>query len=161
MTVPTSRHLQVLDCVVSFGFQMIFIPTMRLTLFSGYTVAQIRLIFHPIWNSETPHAPTYLLYAQRFDTIPQLTITPPTRAAVPDPVTGLYILKRALRTDQSRIGGIIPLSHCRMPINLVPRFGAAADTQLTSKSSMERCREFFLNAYFDKDIFQYLRNSRS
>jgi hypothetical protein len=25
---------------------------------------------------------------------------------------------------------------------------------------MERSREFFLNRYFDKDIFQYLRNSR-
>jgi hypothetical protein len=70
------------------------------------------------------------------------------------------MLKRALRTDGSRIGGILPLSHCRMPVQLVPRFGTKADLRLTSKSSMEWSREFFLNCYFDKNIYQYLRNSR-
>jgi hypothetical protein len=106
------------------------------------------------------NAPSYLVYAQRFDIIPQLSALPLTRAAIPDPITGLYLLKRALRTDQSRMGGIIPLSHCRMPVQLVPRFGAKADTGLTCTTSMERSREFFLNGYFDKDIFQYLRSSR-
>lgn len=128
-------------------------------LFPGYVVAQVRLIFHPIWNVEVHHAPTYLLYAQRFDIIPQPTTTPPTRAMIPDPTTGLYVFKRALRTDKTRIGDIIPLSHCRMPIQLVPRFGTKADVRLTSKNSMEWSREFFLNAYFDKDIFQYLRSA--
>ena len=109
---------------------------------------------------EAPHTPMYLVYTQRFDIIPQPTTTPPTRAAIPDPVTGLYIFKRALRTDGSRIGDIIPLLHCWMPVQLVPRFGTKADIRLTAKNSMERSREFFLNAYFDKDIFQYLRNSR-
>ena len=47
-----------------------------------------------------------------------------------------------------------------MPIQLIPRFGAKADVRLTSRNSMEWSREFFLNAYFDKDIFQYLRSSR-
>jgi len=109
---------------------------------------------------EPPNAPSYLLYAQRFDIIPQLTATPPARAAIPDTTTGLYIFKRALRTDKSRIGDIIPLSHCRMPVQLVPRFGTKADARLTSRNSMEWSREFFLNSYFDKDIFQYLRSSR-
>ena len=127
--------------------------------FPGYFIAQIRLIFHPIWNAEVSNTPTYLLYAQRFDVIPQLTANPPTRANVPDPVTGLYLFKRALRTDNSRIGGIIPLSHFRIPAQLVPRFGRKADKRLTSKNSMEWSLEFFLNGYFDKDIFQYLRNS--
>ena len=100
------------------------------------------------------------MYAQRFDIIPQLTTTPPTRAAIPDPTTGLYVVKRALRANRSRIGDIIPLSHFRMPVQLVPRFGAKADSRLTSSNSMEWSKEFFLNAYFDKDIFQYLRASR-
>jgi len=103
--------------------------------------------------------PLYLVYAQRFDIIPQLSTTAPTRTSIPDPVTGLYVFKRAFRTDRSRIGDIIPLSHCRMPVQLVPRFGAKADTGLTPTTSMERSREFFLNSYFDKDIFQYLRSS--
>ena len=109
---------------------------------------------------EIPNAPSYLVYAQRFDIVPQLTITPPARAATPDPTTGLYVVKRALRADGSRIGDIVPLSHCRTPVQLIPRFGAKADTRLTSSNSMEWSREFFLNAYFDKDIFQYLRSSR-
>lgn len=104
--------------------------------------------------------PPYLVYAQRFDIVPQPTTAPATRAAIPDPVTGLYVVKRAHRTDGSRIGDFIPLSHCRIPVQLVPRFGAKADPRLTSRNSMEWSKEFFLNAYFDKDIFQYLRSSR-
>ena len=104
--------------------------------------------------------PSYLVYTQQFDIIPQLSTTPPVRAAIPDPITGLYVFKRAFCTDQSRIGDIIPLSHCRMPVQLVPCFGAKADMRLTSTMSMEWSREFFLNGYFDKDIFQYLRSSR-
>ena len=106
------------------------------------------------------NAPLYLVYAQRFDIIPQLSVVPPTHSAIPDPVTGLYVFKRAFRVDQSRIGDIIPLSHFRMPVQLVPRFGAKADSGLTCVMSMERSREFFLNGYFNKDIFQYLRSSR-
>ena len=98
----------------------------------------------------------FLLYAQQFDIVPQTTTTPPTRSAIPNPTTGLYILKRALHADRSRIGDIIPLTHCRMPIQLVPCFGAKADVRLTSRNSMEWSQEFFLNAYFNKDIFQYL-----
>jgi hypothetical protein len=128
--------------------------------FPGYTVAQIRIIFHPIWDVEVPNAPSYLVYAQRFDIIPQATTGSPTRVAVPDPTTGLYTFKRAVRADKSRVGDVLPLSHCRVPIQLVPRFGAKADVRLTNKNSMEWSREFFLNAYFDKDIFQYLWNSR-
>lgn len=117
----------------------------------------MRLIFHPIWNVEVANAPFYLVYAQRFDIIHQLSPTSPARAAIPDPVTGLYVFKRALRADRSRVGDILPLSHCRMSVQLVPRFGEKANTTLTCATSMERSREFFLNKYFDKDIFQYLR----
>ena len=81
---------------------------------------------------EVPSAPSYLVYAQLFDIISQPITIPPVRAAIPDPVTGLNILKRALRADKSRIGDIIPLSHFRMPAQLVPRFGDKADTRLTS-----------------------------
>lgn len=146
--------------MVSFSDKHSPFPLTPCNLFSGYVVAQIRLIFHPILNVEAPRAPTYLLYTQRFDIISQPTTTPPTRAAIPNPVTGLYIFKRALRTDKSRIGDIIPLSHCHVPIQLVPRFGPKADVRLTAKNSMEWRWEFFLNAYFDKNIFEYLQNSR-
>ena len=112
-------------------------------------------------DSQTTAKPLYLIYAERFDIIPQsATITTSARTVAPDPITGLYILKRALRSDQTRIGGMVPLYHCRMPVQLVPRFGLEADNRLTYTTSMEKSREFFLNGYFDKNIFQYLRRSR-
>ena len=127
--------------------------------FPGFTIAQIRLILHPIWNVPVAKAPLYLIYAQRFNIVPQLSANPPARAAIPNPVTGLYILKRATRTNQSRFGDILPLYHCCMAVHLVPRFGAKADPTLTYATSTERSRELFLNKYFDKDVFQYLRSS--
>ena len=130
--------------------------------FLGFTVAQIRLILHPILDEQSPGEPLYLVYAQRFDAIPQSATAAATsaRTVTPDPITNLYILKRALRTNQTRIGGMVPLSHCRVPVQLIPRFGPKADDRLTCTTSMEKSREFFLNGYFDKNIFQYLRSSR-
>lgn len=86
---------------------------------------------------EAPHTLMYLVYTQCFDIIPQPTTTPPTYAAIPDPITGLYIFKCALHTDGLCIGDIIPLLHCWMPVQLVPRFSTKADIQLTAKNSME------------------------
>ena len=104
--------------------------------------------------------PGYLLYTWWLNIVPQFIISPPTCATVPDLVTRLYVMKHAFHVDRSCISNIVLLSHCCMPIQLVPRFGTKADVRLTSRNSMEWCREFFVNAYFDKDIFQYLQSSR-
>lgn len=66
-------------------------------------------------------------------------------------------MKRAVRADQSPMGDVIPLFHCRIPVQLVPRFGEKADPRLTVKNSMEYSKDFSLNKYFDKDIFSFLR----
>ena len=144
---------------------MVSLPTgsfnpKSLTPLVGYDIGQIQLILHPIWDMEIPEAPSYLAYVQRFDIIPQPTTIPPARAAIPDPTTGQYVLKRVLCSDRSQIGNIFPLLHCHMPIQLTPRFGVKADTRLTGKNSIEWSTEFFLNTYFNKDVFQYLRNAR-
>jgi hypothetical protein len=117
----------------------------------GFTVAQVQLILHPIWDAAV-NIPLYLVHAQWFDIVPQLSASSPSRAATPDPATGLYILKCAVRSDNTHIGDIIPLSHCHLPVQLIPRFGEKAHPMLMCKTSMERSREFFLNGYFDKDI---------
>lgn len=106
-------------------------------------VAQIWLILSLIWDAEAMNVPLYLVYALQFNIIPQLSTLPPTHTAIPNPITSLYLLKCTLYTDQSCMGGIIPLSHCCMPIQLVPHFGAKADTGLTCTTSMEHSREFF------------------
>jgi len=96
----------------------------------------------------------YLTYVQRFDIIPQSSQSG--RRPIPDPVTGMYVLKRARRADQSYMGDIIPLTQFRMPVQLIPRFGAVADRRLTMETSLEYSNEFFLNRFFDKDTFCYL-----
>ena len=78
---------------------------------------------------------------------------------VPDPITGMYVLRRARRSDGSPMGAIVPLYHSHMPVNLVPKFGASADSHLTAETSIENTREFFLNHYFDLEDFFHLRSS--
>ena len=104
-------------------------PSM-LTNSGGLFVGQIRTIFHPRWNVPTTR-PLYLAYVERFDVVPQAHLPRGARLA-PDPIHGMYILRRALRSDGSPMGGIMPLHHLRMPVNLIPRFGEKADVRLTS-----------------------------
>jgi hypothetical protein len=65
----------------------------------------------------------------------------------------MYVLKRAVRSSGDRMGDIVPVTEIRAYANLVPRFGAAADSRLTMFNALEHSREFFLNKFFDKNIF--------
>jgi len=123
-----------------------------LTSFEGYDLAQIRLIFHPIWSINV-----YLTYAERFEIIPQPTSYGSTsRGICPDPITGLYAVKRSTRANGSRLGDIIPLLQARIPAPLVPRYGAQADPKLTSRNSLEYSTEFHLNRFFDKELYYFI-----
>jgi hypothetical protein len=68
----------------------------------------------------------------------------------------MFVLKRSTRTDGLRMGDIIPLSHIRSAIDLVPRFMDAADSHLTKESSLEYSSEFLLNHFFDKQLYYSL-----
>lgn len=70
----------------------------------------------------------------------------------------MYILKRAKRLNGTIIGGIIPLSQIRALVDLVPRFGAEAHPHLTKANSLQYSTEFFLNKYFNKELFFALDN---
>ena len=63
------------------------------------------------------------------------------------------MLKRAKRTDGSIIGDVVPLHQLRSLVNLVPRFHEAAARGLTDKNSSTYSAEFFLNKFFDKELF--------
>ncbi len=54
------------------------------------------------------------------------------------------------------MGDIIPLSHIRAAVDLVPRFMEAADSRLTKENSLEYSNEFLLNHFFDKQIYYSL-----
>ena len=107
----------------------------------GHTVVQLRLLMHPIpkKNRHDQLYDCFLAYVQCFDVIQD------------DKEMGMPILKRATRANGERLGEVIPLSQIRSYVNLIPRFGAVADTRLTEFNSLEHSREFFLNKYFDKN----------
>jgi hypothetical protein len=125
--------------------------------FLGFSIAQLCLIFHPHWFVHTA-TPLYLVYVHRFNIVPQLRTTGGS-GAFPDPISGMYILKHGLRSDQSPMGDVVALSHCCIPVHLIPRFGDKADSRLTAQNSSLYSTTFSLNHYIDKDSFQYFRDS--
>ena len=107
----------------------------------GFCVTQVHLIFHPIWLYPIANLPSYFLYAQHFNIIPQNTSTPNMpRGNYPDQVTGMYVMKHALRSDagQTQIGDVVPLESVHLPIHLTPCFGQVADPHLTAETSLIR-----------------------
>jgi hypothetical protein len=69
----------------------------------------------------------------------------------------MYLLKRARRTGGAIMGDVVPLAQLRTLIDLVPRFGAEADKRLTRGTALEYSSEFWLNKYFDKELFHALK----
>lgn len=113
---------------------------------------------YPVLHRSAPLVPgldEFLSYVQRFDITPQspsTSISAP-KGPHPDPVTGMYSLKRSTRSDGSRCGDVVPLSQCRVPINITPQFHNKADSHLTMDNSLEISTEFWLDKYFHKDLF--------
>ncbi|KZS88527.1 hypothetical protein SISNIDRAFT_417979 [Sistotremastrum niveocremeum HHB9708] len=121
-------------------------------------VGQLRILFQPIYSNslrrQGQQAP-YLAYMERFDVVPQIQ---PDRRSLRQPhrVSGMFVLQRAIRSNGSRMGGIVNLSVIRRPAYLIPRFGKNADHRLTCSTSLELSTQFFLNKYTDKHIFHLL-----
>ncbi|KAG1844743.1 hypothetical protein C8R48DRAFT_617756 [Suillus tomentosus] len=111
---------------------------------SGHSIAQIRLVIRPVGKSKTRWAwdDQYLTYVQRFDI-----------SSERNPTTQLHTVKRAKRSNGTRMGDIIPVSQFKAPVHLIPRFGTTADTRLTAYNSMEHATEFWLNYFWDKHTF--------
>ena len=74
----------------------------------------------------------------------------------PDPNTGLYLLKRAVRSTGEVLGDIVPLDQLRSLVDVAPRFGEEADPGLTNSNSIVFAKEFWLNKYFNKELFPIL-----
>ena len=125
-------------------------------LIEGHSVVQIRLIIKPVMLQKDGVANVgldqFLAYVERFDIVPQSG-----SASTPNPSTGMYVLRRALRSDGSRQGHIVPIKFFRAPIMLVPRHGLRADGRYSKENSMECASEFWLNHYFNKELFYSLQ----
>ncbi|KAG1870221.1 hypothetical protein DFJ58DRAFT_723118 [Suillus subalutaceus] len=105
----------------------------------GHFVAHLRLIFRPI--TTLSYSESYLAYVERLDVV---TL---------DDSTGMYILRRARRANNDRIGDVIPITQIVAPVHLIPRFGPKADPRLTMQSSINHATEFYLNKFWNKELF--------
>ena len=144
------------------GFQVMSFVTERLiTTYNrstGHVFAQIRLIMRLVPHANLPPVlgmDRFIAYVQRFDIVPQPSSVsvPSPRCLQPDPISGLYLLKRSIRSDGSRMGDIVPLSQCRVPIELTPQFHGKADAHLGKYNSLEISSELWVNKYFHKELF--------
>ncbi|KAF8889829.1 hypothetical protein BD779DRAFT_1610913 [Infundibulicybe gibba] len=126
----------------------------------GHSVAQLRVIMRPVLKpgfEPLPSLDTFLAYVQHFDIIPQVNPvfsgSRTRRGRFPEPSTGLYLLKRAKNADQSLRGSIVPLETIRAHVELTPRLGEEADRRLTKQTSLAYSSEFWLDKYFNKELF--------
>jgi hypothetical protein len=132
----------------------------------GHVIVDICLIFRimpsaPPYTAETilgqKITSRFLAYVRRYDVIQQRN---PTNAAqhgiYPEPNSGLFLLKRAKRANGEAAGDIIPLDQLRSIVDIAPRFGEKADPRFTNSSSLTYATKFWLNKYFDKELFYAL-----
>lgn len=104
---------------------------------------QLRLVFRVLGTDQ------FLAYVQRFH------VTPPVGHTTDAAAAGLHVLKHAIRNGE-RVGDVVPLSHLRSPVHLIPRFGKSANPRLTPHSSYELSTEFWLNRFWNKEIYYAL-----
>lgn len=122
-------------------------------------MAELKLVFRIVPTHTGLPLPDdcFLTYCTRFDVIPQIneaisgSKTRPGR--YPEPVSSLFCLRRATRSDGRPLGDIMPLRQIRQLVDLIPRFKEQAHNQLTYSTSSHYYSEFWLNKYFEKELF--------
>jgi hypothetical protein len=99
----------------------------------------------------------FLAYVRRYDVVHQRDSTNRMRQGIyPEPNVGLYLLRRATRSNGEVAGDIVPLDQLRSLVDLAPRFGEKANPRLSNANSLAFAKEFWLNKYFDKELFYAL-----
>ena len=94
----------------------------------------------------------FLAYIQRFH-----VTNPPAGQMMDAGAVRLHFLKRATRNNGEHVGGVLPLSHLRSPVHLIPHFGKTVNPCLSNATSYELSIEFWLNHYWNKEIYYCLR----
>jgi hypothetical protein len=149
--------------MVGIRFQILWVFVLNLCV--GHAIVDICIIFRIVptsyYSNETPLGrqitSRFLAYVRRYDVVNQQDPENSSRRGTfPEPTTGLHLLKKATRANGERIGDVVPLDQIRALVDLAPRFGAKADSRLTSGTSIAYSTEFWLNKYFDKELFYAL-----
>ena len=132
----------------------------------GHVIVDICLIFRimpsaPPYTADTTVGQQitswFLAYVRCYDVIQQRNPTNATQHGIyPELNTGLFLLKQAKRANGEEAGDIIPLDQLRSFMDIAPHFGEKADPRFTNSSSLTYATEFWLNKYFNKELFYAL-----
>ncbi|KAJ6456806.1 hypothetical protein C8R47DRAFT_1227761 [Mycena vitilis] len=123
----------------------------------GHTVCQLKLIFQavaPTLRNQPAGADRFLAYVERFDVVNQTNAATNQSGPFPERSTDCYLLERATRAGNSKpMGDVIPLDRLRSMVDLVPKFGRAADPRLTEQNCLDYCGQFWLNRWHTKELY--------
>lgn len=72
---------------------------------------------------------------------------------IADPNSGLFCVQCILNQDGMRTGMIINVKDIWRQVDLVPNFSRKCPARWTSETSVELASEFFVNHFYDKEIF--------
>ncbi len=59
--------------------------------------------------------------------------------------------------DGSRRGIVINLTDIWCPVDVIPAFGRSCSVAWTTDNAIERAKEFYVNPFYDKDMFRDLQ----
>ncbi|KAG6381441.1 hypothetical protein JVT61DRAFT_3 [Boletus reticuloceps] len=112
---------------------------------NGHMVVQLQLVFCMLSTDKC------LTYVQRFN-----ITSPPPGHTTDVGAAGLYVLKHAMRSNGKLIRDVLPLSYLHSPVHSILHFGKTANARLTKYISYELLNEFWLNHYWNKQIYYLL-----
>ncbi|KAN0086063.1 hypothetical protein V8E55_007197 [Tylopilus felleus] len=110
----------------------------------GHSVTQLRIVFHVVSSD------VFLTYVQHFRIVPQGN---PTNTSA---LTGMHMLKRAMRANGQHIREVVPLTLIHYPAHLIPHSGNEAHSCLSKLNSYKLSTEFWLNKYWLKEFYYAL-----
>ncbi|KAI5982229.1 hypothetical protein EDD15DRAFT_2181328 [Pisolithus albus] len=115
-----------------------------------YLVAQVRAILQPITVPPSP----VLLYVEFFNfSNVHFAVVDGIRVIAPAPKIEMFVVQRRVRSNGQRLGDIIRLDDVHSLVQLVPKFGAHAPSEMTCDNCLEVGREFYVNGFAGKEIF--------
>ena len=68
----------------------------------------------------------------------------------------MFVLQRVCHSNQDITAEIISLKQVRTLVELMPIFGEVVDHQLIKETSLKYSRQFWLDKYFNKELFYAL-----
>lgn len=98
----------------------------------------------------------FLVYVRRYDVVQQPNPANRVHQGIyPEQNTGMFLLRRAFRSNDEMSGDIVPLDQLRSLADVAPRFGEKAEPKFRNTTSLTYATEFWLNKYFDKELLFY------